>query len=45
MAIKDLIIIFGGSCKGIVEDLNLYKCDKFFKRKIKLSFQLIFFIS
>jgi host cell factor len=31
IAIKDLIIIFGGGNEGIVEDLNVYNCGKFFK--------------
>ena len=26
VAIKDLIIIFGGGNEGIVEDLNVYNC-------------------
>ena len=28
VAIKDLIIIFGGGNEGIVEDLNVYNCGK-----------------
>lgn len=29
VAIKDLIIIFGGGNEGIVEELNVYNCCKF----------------
>jgi host cell factor len=29
IAVKDLIIIFGGGNEGIVEDLNVYNCGKF----------------
>ena len=28
VAVKDLIIIFGGGNEGIVEDLNVYNCSK-----------------
>jgi host cell factor len=28
VAVKDLIIIFGGGNEGIVEDLNVYNCGK-----------------
>lgn len=44
IAVKDLIIIFGGGNEGIVEDLNVYNCGKFFfsvfsfTRKFVLSF-------
>ena len=34
IAVKDLIIIFGGGNEGIVEDLNVYNCGKF----VDLSF-------
>lgn len=29
VAVKDLIVIFGGGNEGIVEDLNVYNCSKF----------------
>jgi host cell factor len=29
VAVKDLIIVFGGGNEGIVEDLNVYNCGKF----------------
>jgi len=38
VAVKDLIIIFGGGNEGIVEDLNVYNCGKFFK-----IYKIIFF--
>ena len=28
VAVKDLIIIFGGGNEGIVEDLNVFNCGK-----------------
>jgi host cell factor len=28
IAVKDLIVIFGGGNEGIVEDLNVYNCGK-----------------
>jgi hypothetical protein len=31
IAVKDLIIIFGGGNEGIVEDLNVYNSGKFFQ--------------
>ncbi len=41
VAVKDLIIIFGGGNEGIVEDLNVYNCGKFIKIRF---FQFIFFV-
>jgi host cell factor len=42
VAVKDLIIIFGGGNEGIVEDLNVYNCGKFIKIEKKSFFQFIF---
>lgn len=33
IALKDLIIIFGGGNEGIVEDLNVYNCGKLFAKR------------
>ncbi len=43
VAVKDLIVIFGGGNEGIVEDLNVYNCGKFLFIYI-LLFKFIFFI-
>ncbi len=32
VAVKDLIIIFGGGNEGIVEDLNVFNCGKEIKK-------------
>jgi host cell factor len=32
VAVKDLIIVFGGGNEGIVEDLNVYNSGKFFTK-------------
>lgn len=34
VAVKDLIIIFGGGNEGIVEDLNVFNCGKEINKKI-----------
>lgn len=34
VAVKDLIIIFGGGNEGIVEDLNVFNCGKLGKRNV-----------
>jgi hypothetical protein len=41
IAIKDLIIIFGGGNEGIVEDLNVYNSGKIYKI---IFFQFIVFV-
>jgi len=33
VAVKDLIIIFGGGNEGIVEDLNVFNCGKYEEKK------------
>lgn len=33
VAVKDLIVIFGGGNEGIVEDLNVFNCSKYEKKK------------
>ena len=33
VAVKDLIIIFGGGNEGIVEDLNVFNCSKLIRTK------------
>lgn len=43
IAVKDLIIIFGGGNEGIVEDLNVYNCGKFCSKKKKIDFYFISF--
>ena len=38
VAIKDLIIIFGGGNEGIVEDLNVYNCGMTYGSEIRSTF-------
>lgn len=43
VAVKDLIIIFGGGNEGIVEDLNVYNCSKLIEC-VNVGLPLIYFL-